>query len=464
MCFPFSRQTAILLLCFILGFGVLSRASAFRTYYVSPSGSDSNPGTSQTAPKLTLQAAVTASASGDTVIVGDGTYTGPGDVDVNFGARNITFQSQNGPIKTVIECGGSSSVNHHGLYLSNGLYGVGQSTIRGFTIKDGYSSEGGAILANLSNVTLTNCNLINNTAGFGGGASFLGGVIAVSNCNFTSNIAESSDDPSGYSGGGGLYIDAGETTLANCTFENNSSNSNGGGLLVTGIQNGAPPTGNISISDCKFVSNQASSSGGGIYSDRTTAIFVNCTCSSNVARLYGGGLCNSFSPVSFTGCTINSNAADNGGGLWNGGKAQLTDCSLADNTATTAGAAFDSSGSATLNYCTVTDNNTIGVSGGLYNTGTATLTNDIFWNDSGYEINGSGTVTATYCDVQGSYGNNSSYAGTGNINADPLFVNSPTDIHLRASSPCIGAGIAVTGVTTDLDGNTRSNPDRKSVV
>ena len=114
------RSTAFVFLLLILIFGNHSRASAFRNYYVSPTGNDSSPGTSPSAPKLTLQSAVTVSASGDTVIVADGTYTGPGNVDVDFGARNITFQSQNGAASTIIDCGGSSTTNHRGLYLNGG--------------------------------------------------------------------------------------------------------------------------------------------------------------------------------------------------------------------------------------------------------------------------------------------------------------------------------------------------------
>lgn len=44
------------------------------------------------------------------------------------------------------------------------------------------------------------------------------------------------------------------------------------------------------------------------------------------------------------------------------------------------------------------------------------------------------------------------YTGTGNINADPLFV-SATDLRLQAGSPCRNTGAAITGRTTDILGN-----------
>jgi hypothetical protein len=68
----------------------------------------------------------------------------------------------------------------------------------------------------------------------------------------------------------------------------------------------------------------------------------------------------------------------------------------------------------------------------------------------------------TYSDVDGSY------AGTGNIDADPLFV-STADLHLQSTSPCIDAGsnaAVPSGVTTDLDGDPRivDGPDADSIA
>ena len=87
----------------------------------------------------------------------------------------------------------------------------------------------------------------------------------------------------------------------------------------------------------------------------------------------------------------------------------------------------------------------------------------------------------TYCDIQGGL------SGTGNIKANPLFVNTANpimpplavtnvgdaDLHLQAGSPCRGAGITIgptkadprqynskpdPGVSTDADGMARPNP------
>jgi hypothetical protein len=53
------------------------------------------------------------------------------------------------------------------------------------------------------------------------------------------------------------------------------------------------------------------------------------------------------------------------------------------------------------------------------------------------------------------------YSGSGtvqkNLTGNPLFISS-TDFHLQASSPAIGKGQSITGLTTDYDGNTLNDP------
>jgi hypothetical protein len=80
------------------------------------------------------------------------------------------------------------------------------------------------------------------------------------------------------------------------------------------------------------------------------------------------------------------------------------------------------------------------------------IKNAIMWGDTTGEIyntDGTSNPAVTYSDIQGGY------SGTGNINADPLFVNAPTDLHLQAGSPAIGTGTSVGAPSTDFDGNPR---------
>ncbi len=81
-----------------------------------------------------------------------------------------------------------------------------------------------------------------------------------------------------------------------------------------------------------------------------------------------------------------------------------------------------------------------------------TLTNAILWGNTPDQIAGD-PATVTYSDIQGGY------AGTGNINADPKFVDAASgNLRLQPGSPAIDAGnnaAVPTGVTTDLDGSPR---------
>jgi hypothetical protein len=138
-------------------------------------------------------------------------------------------------------------------------------------------------------------------------------------------------------------------------------------------------------------------------------------------------------------------------------------------------------GSPKLINCTFFGNSA-GTGGGYSQTGpgTGTLRNCILWGDSPDEIVVlEGAVDVTYSDIQGGW------PGTGNIDADPLFVdpdgpdnipgNEDDDLRLAAGSPCIDSGdntalpadepdLDTDGDTTepipvDLDGNPRITGD-----
>jgi hypothetical protein len=198
-----------------------------------------------------------------------------------------------------------------------------------------------------------------------------------------------------------------------------SPNNLGGGLYTA--------NGNPSVTNCVFSGNTATVEGGGLYTASGNPSVTNCVFSGNASYAYGGGLHIHSGNPSVTNCVFSGNAATvEGGGVYNDSQSapKLTNCTFSGNSA--------------------------GAGGGLcdYVYPPAVLTNCILWGNAGGQI--SGPATVTYSCVQGGW------SGTGNISANPLFVNAASgNLRLQGGSPCIDAGnnTAVPADTLDLDGD-----------
>jgi hypothetical protein len=204
--------------------------------------------------------------------------------------------------------------------------------------------------------------------------------------------------------------------------------------------------------------------GGAIYCWYSNPIISHCSIRNNHA-LDGGGISCYFSSPTISDCDIMYNTAGQGGGIrcklysnalishcrinlnttpYKGGGLNITDysnptiqyCEIIGNEAGTEGGGvgcFLSSHPMLLN-CTVSANEAQVSGGGLYAAHSLSVISSIFWqNTPGGEIGGPAQVF--YSDIFGGW------AGIGNINADPQFVNAGAfDFHLQENSPCIDAG------------------------
>ncbi|TFG48391.1 MAG: DUF1565 domain-containing protein, partial [Candidatus Brocadiia bacterium] len=111
----------------------------------------------------TIQAAIDAAGSGDTVVAADGTYTGTGNCNITFSGKNITVKSQNGPQNCVIDCqniGGSMGFSFTGGETKAAL-------LDGFTIKNALYASGlgggnGIYCNDYSSPTISNCTITGN--------------------------------------------------------------------------------------------------------------------------------------------------------------------------------------------------------------------------------------------------------------------------------------------------------------
>ncbi|MGB2806145.1 MAG: hypothetical protein WBC22_00265 [Sedimentisphaerales bacterium] len=269
-------------------------AAAGRTIYVDYDGSaDFN----------NIQAAIDDSNDGDTIIVADGTYTGNGNRDIDFLGKAITLRSTNGPENCVIDINGTLFEYHRGFYFHSGE--DANSTVDGFTITNGFTSDGGGIMCcYYSSPIINNCVIMGNSVDNNGGGIYCrDSSPMITNCTFNENwnLTIYIDPPEDLIGCGGAMCNYENSSpiLSNCTFSRNNSALGGGGIVN---YLGCYPM----LTNCIFSDNWADF-GGGILNYLSSPTLTNCTFSSNDAT-WGSGMLNLLSSPTLTNCI-----------LWDGG-------------------------------------------------------------------------------------------------------------------------------------------------
>jgi predicted outer membrane repeat protein len=348
---------------------------------------------------------------------------------------------------------------------------------------------GGAIVSFNSRITASDCAFTANESSDQGGAVFMSssedplyptdhGSLYLYGCYFEANGAR---DGGALSVVGQTNWDC-EVTAFDCRFVDNNATVDGGAMHVTGCSS-------LGAYHCSFLQNSAGSEGGGCWL-QTDGRWRDCSFRENRAE-YGGAIFadgqfwTPYWVVDLLGCSLERNHADLTGGaiyaqqstlrmhnsqvLGNSsasfaggiactggeGGAELANTLLLGNTAGQGGGALLAAETTDLivaNSVIVGNKAPSGSALLLYNAPRAMLMNTIVASNPGSNfdfVDGDAMPVVRYCLVEGGYD------GVGNIDADPLFVRSPSvgpdglwgtgdddygNLRLQAGSPAIDAG------------------------
>ncbi len=343
-----------------------------------------------------------------------------------------------------------------------GVFQVDQgasASISGVTITGGSLGDNGAI-DDLGSLTLTSSTITANTIS----GVYVSGTATISNCTITGN--------SSYSGAG-VFVKGGTATISSSTLSDNTG-AQGGGVCDQG--------GTVTVTDCTISGDSTLGGGGGLYNsgqlkvyggtlvgdsgsgaavfnDAGTIYLKGTTISGSSGFIDGGGLDNQYgATMNVVNCTITGGTAQIGAGLYNAGKATLTDCTISNNDATFGYGGGISNGHLqnkavlVVTDCTIMGNTCKEGGGGLGNWGTATLTDDTIVNNfanqgtsllasDGGGVDNDGTVTLVACTISG----NTTTALGGGLYNGGLGVNLAT-----LDDTIVAANTTGTGTASDI--------------
>jgi hypothetical protein len=335
--------------------------------------------------------------------------------------------------------------------------------IMGCTFHQNETYGCGAGMANrLAMPLIKDCEFTENLANNEGGGMYnILSLVTVTNCTFHKNELYNY-----YGDGAGMFNDRCSLTIEKCTFsENVSSTTSGAGGAMYNVDSYP------NIKDCLFIDNQATHCGG-MYNKHASPKLVRCVFEGNSGIMFAGALYGrDASAPEINDCTFQENRVNTGPGgavflfesssaisnsvftaneseqggavAFSNTTAEMTGCLISNNLADEGGGAYCSESSVLFRNCTVTRNEA-GLEGGgifVFNSIETHLTNCVLWEDRvspniPSEIAGRGKMPVIlHSDVEGGY------AGTGNIDLDPVFADEPGPCaHLCYNSPCRDAG------------------------
>ncbi len=324
------------------------------------------------------------------------------------------------------------------------------------------ANRGGGVRAGAGSVvTLLDCTIAGNEAeSYGGGLDLAGARAYLRGCRVADNVAFSYGGGIAARGGADLTIeecdcvdnasaaDGGVSVLdstcaiTNTSFEGNRAASWGGGAF--GAEHG-----DIDVYDCRFSGNVAEAGAGGAMriGGATRGVVARCAFEGNVAPRGGGVSLGSGADFALRDSSFLGNAAEpqfgeGGGAALLSCSSTLSGCTFALNSAAGGAAiAVGNSMGAVIEHATITDNTAQAGGAALQLNGSLVrLTSSIVWDNAGGDVmlvRDRGTE-ATYDCIEG----DAVFPGQGNILADPRLAKwqGTPDAYVDASAPSGGDG------------------------
>jgi len=468
----------------VAAFICMASASWATSYYVSPTGSDTNNGTSTSTPFQTIQKALNVVHPGDTANLMAGTY--------NTSLKLVTSGTSSAPIIVQNYNGASVTINSgtsRAIYLGSANGAINYYTFSGLTITSTYQSSYsgtnsgynwsidfssgswwgyGAPVDNASASQGNNGFVVQNCT-ITGAIAFMGNHCTVNNCYLNGNNqwVDGVFDSCIVSNHNNVtnnhiynYTDRAYHGMSNVSYDNVSYNvcyncgagGNGGTIDFDGEY--VPDT--YCIANYNTIYNCKTAGDVGIQFENG----FNCTVIGNVIYNCDSGI-----------VMINYAAnGENGGTAYQEYRNTLTHTVIMNNvisgTAKTGIGLIQSPGNSIYNNTVMTNGSSLGAigcfNGGYsdYTSSNTIIENNVITNDSqGIVIqtgsNGSNNTISN--NLFYSNGNNGT-TGTNPVMGNPSFVStssSPPNLNIQSGSAAIHAGLAIAAVTTDILGNAR---------
>jgi hypothetical protein len=334
--------------------------------------------------------------------------------------------------------------------------------INNSSFNENTSLWGGGVLGNRGQMNLMNCSFNNNVSDHGGAVNTNNSNLQIDSCIFYQNISQIEGGGLMYNADTSAFVSTYHLEIDNSVFEENSSVTQSGAILAES-GNAELPLVNIMINRSEFLNNHAQRIGAlritnvPDFTVSNSKFIGNTSELSTAACTFAG-----FSKGSVYNCLFEHNStgsgSSGGAGVSNFAEVSFVNCTFA--------------------------NNKSGSGGGiqLRRGSIVTAVNNILWGNHPDQIALNAVNDTSEC-ILYSYYNDIQFGvdsihisdsvsvinwGNGNMDSDPLFVDTlNNDFHLQDVSPCIAAGIdsiEIAGIwyycpVTDIEGNARPNPD-----